>query len=209
MPRVWVCLACAVLSLLRAAPVARAAVCLIDPCCSSASSAGGVLLVCPAGDGPTLSSIGATVSITVLTCYCGEPLPGIPAEDFWIQQSSGPQPLCGYHLSSNADAASDANGQTTISGSIAAGGYFPDDLHVVAQGMMIGVGCGTDNAAIPLVLVSPDITGDLVVDIVDLAIFAEAFSDGTVDPRMDFSGDGQIDVVDLSLFALHLHHQCE
>ena len=211
MTRVWLCVAWVVLSLVGDAPTARTARCLIDPCCSSASSAGGVLLVCPAGDGPTLSSIGATVSVTVLTCYCGDPLPGIPAEDFWIQQNNlAPQALCGGYRSSDADGASDLNGQATISGSIAAGGYWPDALHVVAQGMAIGSGCNPD-VALSLVLVSPDINGDLVVDILDVASFAEAFSGGagTVDPRVDFDGNGQIDLVDLSLFAHHYYHRCE
>jgi hypothetical protein len=211
MQRVRLSIACAALLILQTVPAARTAACLIDPCLSSASSAGGVLLACPAGDGPTLSSIGATVTVTVLTCGDGQPIPLIPAEDFWIIQDVPlwSDLLCGGYRSSDADAPSDMNGQTTIRGTIAAGGYMPDAIYVVAQGYVIGLGCLPD-VTLPLVVVSPDINGDLVVDLVDLSSFAFAFSGGgrAVDPRMDFNGDGQIDIVDLGLIGLHFSHRC-
>ena len=210
MSRIWRCVASIVLLLLQAVPAARTAVCLIDPCQSSASSAGGVLLVCPLGDGPTLSSIGAMVNIKLEDCG-GAPVQGIPQQDFWIQGKADPQLLCGGYLSSSADATTDLSGQTTISGSIAAGGYLGDGIYAVAQGYMIQGTDGLCDNPLPLVLVSPDTNGDLVVDLLDLAAFAAVFvtGGGTVDPRMDFDGDEQIGLVDLSLFARHFLHRCE
>ncbi len=210
MPRVWMCVASIVPLLLQAVPAAKTEVCFIDPCQSSASSAGGVLLVCPVGDGPTLSSIGAMVSVTLEDCG-GAPVQGIPAQNFWIQGKADPQLLCGGSLSSSADAATDLSGQTTMSGSIAAGGYLGDGVYAVAEGYMIQGTDGLCDNPLPLVLVSPDINGDLVVGLADLAIFATAFPSGggTVDPRMDFNGDGKIDAADLSLFAVHFLHRCE
>jgi hypothetical protein len=211
MSRVTICIACVVLLQLRAVPDARTAGCIIGPCSSSASSAGGTLLVCPAGDGPTLSSIGATVSVTVLSCdpppYV--PVTGIPAEEFWIvSHNTASLALCGAHRSSDADADVDENGQATISGSVAAGGYS-SDVHAVAQGMVIGLTCELD-VALPLVLVSPDINGDLVVSLVDLSSFAEVYSSNGAlfDPRMDFNGDGHVGLADLALFAEHHQHTC-
>ena len=211
MKRIWLCIACVVLSLLRAAPVAKTATRVIGPCESSASSAGGVLLVCPAGDGPTLSSIGATVSVTVRNCNSQNPrpIPGIQAEYLWIMQPDRPyQPLCGLNRSSDADSATDSNGQTTISGSIAAGGYS-DDALVVVMGVLIGLNCGP-GFELSLILVSPDINADLLVDIVDLVLFGSTFpADGPgVDPRMDLNGDDQIDLIDFSLFGQHFGHVC-
>ena len=167
-------------------------------------------MVCPAGDGPTLADIGATISITVLYCFPPEPLVSMAPQDVWIQSSTHPDNrLCGGAGSSNADGPTDENGQTTISGSIAAGGYFGDDVYVVAMGSFIQLGQNCDNP-LPLVLVSPDINEDLIVDLVDLAIFATVFPSGggTINPRMDFNGDGMIDMVDLSMFAAHYSHRC-
>ena len=208
MVRVWFCAAIVTVLLLGVAP-SRSVSCVIDPCLSSATSTAGTLLVCPAGDGPALSSIGATVNVTVLACD-SSPTSGIPADEFWIvSHNSTSLALCGGHLSSNGDADIDANGQTTISGSVAAGG-FSSDVHVVAQGFAIGLSCDPD-VALPLVLVSPDISGDLVVGIVDVALFAIGFPSSVkpYDARLDFNGDGIVNLVDLSAFARHLHHRCE
>ena len=195
-------------------PVGRAATpqaCTTPLSCeSSATSAGGVLMVCPAGDGPTLSDIGATIRVTLLWCTLAEPLVNLPPQDVWIQSSTHPDSrLCGGSASSNADGLTDMNGQTTISGSIAAGGYFGDGVYVVASASFIQLGDACDNP-LPLVLVSPDINGDLVVDVVDFSTFAAAYVNGggNVDPRMDFDGDGTIDLVDLAMFAAHYLHRC-
>lgn len=200
-----------VFGLLQVAPVATPEACTVPLSCeSSATSAGGVLLVCPAGDGPTLSDIGATISVTLLWCTQAEPLVDLAPQNVWIQSKTNADPrLCGGAGSSNADGLTDINGQTTISGSIAAGGYFGDGVYVVANGVFIQLGDTCDNP-LPLILVSPDINEDLVVSLADLAIFATAFPSGggAVDPRMDFNGDGRIDAADLAMFAAHFRHSC-
>ena len=175
----------------------------VSPCESFATSAGGVLLVCPAGDGPSLASIGATIDVTLMSFT--SPVPGMPAGDFWIQAYVGTVPLCGGHTSSNADGMTDANGRTTISGSVAAGGYqFP--VYVVAQGLFIGDPQYCDDP-LSLTLVSPDINADLVVDLVDFALFGPAFGAEVVE-QMDFNGDGAVDLIDFSMFGSHFLHGC-
>ena len=207
MRRTWISVGSIIILLLSAIPETRTGACLIDPCQSSASSAGGVLMVCPAGDGPTLSSIDATISVTLRGCS-GEPVPGMPPQDFWIQAKGDPQLLCGGYLSSNADSTTNLNGQTTISGSIAAGGYLGDGVYAVALGFMIqGTGGLCDNP-LSLVLVSPDIDGDLIVDLVDFSIFAQGWPPRAYDPRSDMNSDGLVDLVDLALFATHYSHSC-
>ena len=212
MPKVWIAVGCVVLYMMHPAPVVTSTTCTVPlPCESSATSAGGVLLVCPGSDGPTLSDIGATISVTILWCTQAEPLADLPPQDFWIMGSTYPDPrLCGNGPgSASADAPTNVNGQTTISGSIAAGGYFGDGVYVFAGGAIIQLGDTCDNP-LPLVLVSPDINGDLVVESADFALFAAEFSSGggAGDPRMDFNGDGLVESVDFALFAQHFSHEC-
>lgn len=180
-------------------------------CESSAETAGGVLLVCPAGDGPTLESIGATIHITLLYCLPPMPLVWMPPQDIWIQTPVYPwdDRFCVGNGSAavNADAPSDANGQTTISGAIAACGYFDDPLYVFAGGVLLESDATCDNP-LPLILVSPDINADHVVDIVDFSLFGGVFSAGGTDPHMDFNGDGLVDLIDVSLFGQHFTHTC-
>ena len=86
-----------------------------------------------------------------------------------------------------------------MSGPVASGGYA-GTIHVVVMGILLG--------ELPtLAIVSPDIDGDLQVDLVDLAAFAVAYT-GAFDPRTDMDGNGLLDLRDLSLFAAHWQHAC-
>lgn len=168
---------------------------------STISTHGGVLLACPNGDGPTLEDIGSIISITVRS-KCPEwpeprPIPGIPATDFWLWSDG--MVLCGGSASSNADGPTDANGQTTMSGPVASGGSALA-IHVIAMGILLG--------ELPtLSIVSPDIDGNLQVDVTDLSMFALSYT-GVYDPRADMDGNGLLDLLDLSLFAAHWQHVC-
>lgn len=179
-----------------------------DPCMATVTTAGGTLLVCPAGDGPTLASIGATIGVRLVD-NAGTPIPGVPAADFWISPPGDFRlaPLCGGWQSCPADHATDANGETTISGSVAAGALVGDDLFVTVQGLQLRAApsCYTP---LPLVLVSPDIDRDLTVDVSDLARFGTMYPPNAYDARADMNGDSVIDVTDFSRFAGHMGHAC-
>jgi hypothetical protein len=164
------------------------------------------LLICPSGDGPTLAEIGATIEVFVFD-YSGTAVQGMPAEDFWIQRSMPPNTLCGGSQSSAADAPTDANGRTTISGSVAAGGFFGDETYVIAAGWAVQAPPEC-HSPLPLVLVSPDMNGDLIVDSVDFAIFASSFPPSAYAKEADMDGDGTVSVVDFGLFGLHWRHTC-
>lgn len=186
----------------------------INPCASSATTEGGVLLVCPLGDGPTLADIGATIDVTVMIGPSEDPEPypsyGMLPSDIWVAPVGSQRSalLCGGSFSCDADGLLDENGHTTISGSIAAGGHSENPVHVIAIGQAVGRGEQCDDP-LPLVLVSPDINGDLVVDLVDVAMFGLEFGRAVPDPRMDFDGDGAVDMADVGRFAIHLSHGCE
>ena len=179
---------------------------LIDPCFSSASSASGTVLACPAGDGETLAEKGLQISVT---CRDGADVPivDIPASDFWLIGCNNGLVLCGGSGSSNADHTTDANGHTTISGTIAAAGS--DQVMVVVQGMVIGC----PPTCLPIDVKSPDQTGDLVVDVSDMALFATGYPPQPYRPESDLDGNGTVDIVDLALFYNHFYqpgakHKC-
>jgi hypothetical protein len=55
---------------------------------------------------------------------------------------------------------------------------------------------------------SPDVNGDLEVDLSDIAMFAQIGFD-TYDYRVDFCWDGEIDLCDVVQFVAHLGAGCE
>jgi hypothetical protein len=195
--------ACAIVSV--AAP-SRAK--LINPCLSQAQTAGGVLLICPQGDGPTLADIGATIYVTVVD-PSGVPIEYMPYPDFWVESYPRTVGLCHGAYSLDADANTDANGQTTMSGSIAGGGYSGGPIYAVCEAIYIGLDEGVCDEPLPLVLVSPDIDNDGTVGLLDLAMFGGAFGNPSVDPRFDFNGDGSVNLIDFVLFADHFGHVCD
>ncbi|UCG52792.1 MAG: hypothetical protein JSW58_04360 [Candidatus Latescibacterota bacterium] len=176
---------------------------IVDPCNSTASSPGGCVMVCPAGDGENLSDDGATITVTV-NDGVGNPIAYIPASDFWLIGCADGLVLCGGSASSNADGPTDDNGITTISGTIAAGGY-DGGLEVVVQGVLIG--CPV--ICLPITVPSVDISGDLAVTLIDFAMFAQSYPPQPYDPSCDFNCDGLVDLVDFSKFAFHFYDPCE
>lgn len=185
---------------------AKSSTWLIDPCFSSVSSASGTVLVCPAGDGETLAEKGLQISVT---CRDGAnvPIVDIPASDFWLIGCNNGLVLCGGSGSSNADQPTDANGHTTISGTIAAAGS--DQVMVVVQGMVIGC----PPTCLPIDVKSPDQNLDLFVDLVDAALFATGYFPQPYRPESDLDGNGTVDLVDLMLFYNHFYqpsakHKC-
>jgi hypothetical protein len=188
---------------------------IVDPCSSTAftacpAPAGGCLYVCPQGDGPTLAQTGCVISVCAKD-QTGTPIAGIPAADFWVEGCTGAMVLCGGSGSSNADSASSTNGCTTMSGAVAAGGC-DIGLIVVIQGVIVkdqATACTTDKC-LPIAIRSPDINGDLIVDIIDLSLFAVGYTSPPkpYDPCLDFNCDGLVDIIDFSIFAQHYLHVC-
>ena len=162
--------------------------------------------MCPAGDGPALADIGAVIEVIVLDSS-GSPVPGMRAEDFWIQRLTPPNTLCGASQSSAADGPTNVDGRTTMSGSVAAGGFFDNDAYAIAAGFAVQALPECD-LPLPLVFVSPDMNGDLAVDLNDLAIFAASFPPNDYAKQADLNGDGVIALVDVALLAKHWGHSC-
>ena len=161
----------------------------------------------PTGDGDALndcrlldgSRVDATITITVLDSNF-EPVPYFPAEDLEIRYNDPPPwPICvGGTI---ADDFTDVNGQSTFSGRFYSGGH--------GQGATIYI------SGAPIVqppfenyfFFSPDINGDLIVDLTDVVTFAQDYF-GEYNYRSDFSWDGELNLADVVLFAQALGIEC-
>lgn len=175
-------------------------------CDIEVTSAAGVLFACPAGDGPTLSQLALTISVTV--SHCGVVNPGIPATDIWVIGCHDLLVLCGRGIS--ASGPTDENGRTIITGDIAAGGCDVGGLRVVVQGEVAGAGVCAD-PCLPIKVKSADINGNLVVNLVDFAIFGSGY---TSPPKpynecIDYAAPfGTITIADFAVYGAHRTHSC-
>jgi len=181
----------------------------LDPVMTTATVAPGPhnYIVCPYGDGDRLDAIGATITIT-MRVSSGDVVPNIPPSDSWLIGCDDQVILWRGHQSINADALSDENGETTMSGALMGGGC-DDGVLVVVMGEIL-ISSDGEAVCLPINVRSPDIAGfdgargNLVVNLVDFAVFGSAFS--TYDACADFDSDGVIDLLDLSIFARHFLH---
>lgn len=184
---------------------------IVDGCRSTSSCWAGAMIVCPAGDGHQLADQGATIYVTARDYY-GAPIPNIPALDWWLIGCNDGLALCGSAFSSSADGPTDANGNTTISGAIAAGGC-DIGLSVVVQGVVLEdyPACTQGSYTFqchPIEVRSPDVTGDLIIDLLDFSVWAPSFLNAAAPPCHDFSYDGVVDIVDFGIFGGHFLHNC-
>lgn len=170
---------------------------------STATSAGGILVSCPAGDGETLASRGATVTVTLRSSLCGGvgvPVVNFPREDVWLQGAvPGAIQLCAGGII--ADAPSNAAGIMTISGAIAGGGWSEAGMVVVVLGQLLP-------EALYIRVHSPDITGDRNVNLADVGPFSAdlAAQSGF---RSDFFPDDIVNLADVGIFSAHMSHVCD
>ena len=151
------------------------------------------------GEAPTV--VDATIEVR-LTNERGEPLAGYPAEKISVRSTQGGWSQCdGDRVIADAD--TDADGNTTISGALFARGTTQPgellrldlddpDLATVAY---IAAGSGLE-----VRVNSADIDGDGTVDLVDLGEFAEDYN-GNYAFRSDFVWDGILNLSDVGRLA--------
>jgi hypothetical protein len=188
----------------------------IDGCYSEAYVVGpGVILICPQGDGETLADKGLTISVTVRD-NVGVPVPGIPAQDFWLIGCEDLITLCNGVSSIDATGPTDANGMTTFTGTIAGSGCDAS-IQVVAQGYIL-----RDENCLPLCLPvavrSPDQKSangggpDGIVTSADFAYFGISYQSPPkpYNACHDFVGApyGTITLADFARFGAHYGHGC-
>ena len=161
----------------------------------------------PAGGGDPLYALGAVITVTARDIV-GDGVSGIPASDYWLIGPTDAICLCGGSASINADSASNADGQTTISDGLRGGGYDAG-VHVVIQAFVI-LNADLSRLVLPITPVSPDIDCDLRVDLPDFALFKNGYTSPPkpYEARLDFDCDGVIDLPDFAIFIQHYEIAC-
>lgn len=127
------------------------------------------------------------------------PIPGYPAQDIWTDDA-GDASIALCQGGSVADADTDNDGRTTISGVVSGGGTNPNGMAVYVSGVALTLlSDGTGGIAMDFWVNSPDINGDLSIDLSDISLFTVDLS--TYNYRSDYNWDGLVDLSDISLFA--------
>jgi hypothetical protein len=167
----------------------------------------GHVWVSPAGTGPALSEAfgpdGGTVDATIhveLLNDIGDPIVGYPAEDMYLDTWTLPD-LSSCSSLNIADGPTDADGRTTFSQPLLAGGQClaPDQIVVAIAGSPYP-------ADLPLTITSPDLDGDLMVNLTDVSMMVQALGDD--DAPADFDQDGAVDLTDIAIFVSVIAEHC-
>ena len=165
------------------------------------------LLVVPDGSGNTFNQaslpFGGQADATITLLLKGadnDPIAHFPFEDMWLEsRDAGLVPCRG---GTTADANTDAAGITTWATPLHAGGHSQSLMDVIVNGSLLEMAPGLD-----LSFNSPDINGDLTVNLTDVQIFSGDFFDSD-DFRSDFHRDGDVNISDLAVMARALGAGC-
>ena len=172
-----------------------------DPTKCSATSASGSINITPAGHGPALGELGLMIQITIVD-PAGYPLPGFPFQDIWLDDA-GTYEISMCPNGCVADANTDENGRTTISRIPCGGGSTMSGLRAIVIGEPI-----TGTRPLDINVNSPDLNGDLVVNVLDLANLAMDYADPAYNFRSDMTCDGLENIADIGEFAMHYGELC-
>jgi hypothetical protein len=165
---------------------------------STATSAGGQVMITPEGAGGSLAAAGATINVVVRD-QSGIPIPNYPAQDIWVSHP-GDNSIALCQGGSIADLNTDAAGATTISG-IVSGGGFSTTTQVYINGTPLA------GAALTVAMNSPDIDGNLNVNLFDFNIFGADY--GGTEFRSDFASPfGTVNLADFAAFGQSYGEVC-
>lgn len=158
------------------------------------------LLIMPDGSGDSFEDAtlpyGNTEDATItVTLWDGnyDPIYQYPAEDIWLESRDGGMVPCSG--GTIADANTDVNGMTQWVNPLFAGGHSEALTEVRVNGSPIELTVGVN-----LSFNSPDINGDLIVNLVDVQLFTGDFFNA-YDFRSDFHRDGVINIADIPALA--------
>lgn len=165
-----------------------------------------VLYCVPNGSGSPFTEAGsldgpvdATITL-YLRSNTGNPIPFYPREDIWLADPWGESYCLGGTI---ADFDTDIHGETTWVNPLARGSW--DDWFgfvVVISGEPL------TNGDLGIVYNSPDINGDLVVNLIDVAIFSQDYFGGGFWFRSDFEYDGVVNLADIAKLSQAMGASC-
>jgi hypothetical protein len=125
--------------------------------------------------------------------------------------------LCGLSGATQASAATDVNGVTTITANVDAGGCDNGGVRVVVQGIVLGSGPCAD-PCVPVAIRSGDFNNDGISNIIDFGYLTNGGGQGSaypVNPTVtdgdkcrDFNNDTVVNIVDFGKFTQHYQHVC-
>lgn len=165
------------------------------------------LMVLPDGSGPSFDEAflptggteDATITLRIWDAG-GVPIAHFPAEDMWLEARDGELALC--QGGSVADANTDAAGATTWTSPLKAGGQSQALAEVIINGSTLDYAPG-----LKINFNSPDINGDLTVNLTDVQIFSADFFAADLF-RSDFYRDGVVNLSDLPPLAAAVGINC-
>jgi len=165
------------------------------------------LFVVPDGSGVTFDQAtlpyGGTEDATITLLLLDgnyDPIASFPAEDMWLEsEDDGLVPCVAGTI---ADANTDADGKAQWLEPLLSGGQSQALTVIKVNGMLLELTSG-----VHLCFNSPDINGDLRVDLTDMQLFAVDFF-SSYDFRSDFHRDGIVNLSDLPPMALAIGVAC-
>jgi hypothetical protein len=199
----------------------------VDDCRSTAGITGCAqmkLTVCPAGDFEFIrdacgAGITAYIWVTARNA-AGNPVPGIPWTDYWLNACDPAKQLALCSSPIGADSLTGANGTTTFSGRVAAGGCtLTQGIWWAIQGKPLkGIypSC-TANICLDVIVKSPDLTGagglpDGNVILGDLVPFGTSYNKNLgqagYNACCDYNDDDKCNLSDFAFFGTHYQHRC-
>ena len=164
------------------------------------------ILICPARDGNHFTQayrfggvpMDATIEI-ILRDAMGNPYPGIQFMDIWLEG----QGLNFCQDGNTADFNTDPNGYTEFANPLRGGGCseYPSLVGYV-------MGMPFLQPPQPYIKVnSPDMNGDLIINLADVAMFSSAFFSG-YSYCADYFWDGILNLSDVAILSQHVGHSC-
>ncbi len=135
----------------------------------------------------------ATITLTLVDSD-GSPVVFYPAEDLWLQTSGGGLVHCPNGTAANS--MTDLDGVTHWAAPLFAGGHTENETVVV-----LVAGAALSQPGLDIIFNSPDISGDLIVNLTDLTLFTTDYVVGPDNFRSDFFRDGALNLSDLTQFA--------
>lgn len=181
------------------------------------------ILIVPDGSGPPLSGasdgqggvVDATVRVRLVSPSGGGAIVNYPHEDIWLQFSVDPGSASACNVHPNfpgglfiADSNTDQDGWTTFTLPLRGGGWSQGPCWVYLAGQPAYDSSWIPFPPFPLRAVSPDINGDLTVDLLDVVLLGADFHSG-YSLRSDLHCDGDLNLLDLMVLGQHLGAACD
>jgi hypothetical protein len=194
----------------------------VDDCLSECGTSCEPMIIptCPAGDfAPISEGCGGTEDYiwVVIKDGLGNGVANIPWYDYWMDACDPAQELCLCSPPLNADSLTNEDGRTTFSSEIAAGDcVLSGGIWISCQGKMILADppdcTAGDPICLNIIILTPELTGECIVDLSDLGVFGDSYNrappDPLYDPCCDYTGDNICDLSDFAFFGEHYQHIC-